>query len=186
MLLGIGEGVPLRIPGRGGPYRWHPVGTVWAQRNPFKSRRHRPGQASIVQARRCPGLGGASTWALPRIARYQPGHRSGGGPTGETSTRTAWRLLPGAEAGRFGVPRRSRSWSRSLTEALTSDARWAGSRPGAIASWCTISSSRRALKTIRPGSVSLAADRTASFLFALLARLCGLALGATDSSSGMT
>jgi hypothetical protein len=49
-----------------------------------------------------------------------------------------------------------------------------------------VSSSRLALKTMRPGRVSRAADRIVSFLASLLAKLCGLALGATLSSLGMT
>jgi hypothetical protein len=39
---------------------------------------------------------------------------------------------------------------------------------------------------MRPGRVNLAADRIVSFLPVLLAKLCGLALGATLSSLGMT
>ena len=78
------------------------------------------------------------------------------------------------------------SWSRSLTEVLTRQARSVGLRPGDAASAWTISNSRRALSTIRPGIVSRQAASTFSFRFSLRCRLWGLAFGATDSSSGMT
>lgn len=48
-VLGIGEGVPLRLPGRRGPHPHHPVGTVGAARNPL-------GATSARQARRQGGV----------------------------------------------------------------------------------------------------------------------------------
>ena len=138
-----------------------------------------------ISPRRAPGE------SVPCMARYDNAYYqtvswSGRLEPGETSTRRGWRFPPGDAAGRFGVPRRSISCSRSLTAAPTREARWAGSRPGATASAWTVSSSRLALKTMRPGRVSRAADRIVSFLASLLAKLCGLALGATLSSLGMT
>jgi len=179
--LGIGEGVPIAIRCRGGPYQGQGVGTVWAAKESFWS----------------PGAVQAPSFTRRASIRRHPARRPGrhtsqryasksGGPEGETSTRTWARLLPGDAAGRLGVPRRSISCSRSLTAAPTREARWAGSRPGATASAWTVSSSRLQLRTIRPGRVSRAADRIVSFLASLLARLCGLALGATLSSLGMT
>jgi len=120
-------------------------------------------------------------------AYYQTVSWSGrSGDPGETSTRRGWRFPPGAEAGRLGRLKRSISWSRSFTLAPTSEARWAGSRPGATASAWTVSNSRLQLRTMRPGRVNRAADRIVSFLASLLAKLCGLALGAMLSGLGMT
>ena len=189
-VLGIGEGVPIPIPGgRSLPGGWV-VGTVRAVRNPLPSA---TGRAPSFQVRSHPAATCAVVLVgIPRSARYDNAYyqtlskSAGVGPEGETSTRTWGRFPPGEAGGRLGVPRRSISCSLSLTAELTREARCAGSRPGAIASWCTISSSRFALRTMRPGRVSLAAARTDSFRTDLLARLCGLTLGATDSSLGMT
>jgi hypothetical protein len=109
--------------------------------------------------------------------------RSGG--VGLTSSIGAEAFPFPAAAGRRGIPRRSSNWSLSLTELPMRQARSAGLRPGAAASAWTISNSRRALSTMRPGNVSRQADSIASFLFSLRCRLWGLAFGATDSSSGI-
>ena len=129
------------------------------------------------------------------VGQAQPSgtDQSRSGRDGEEPTKVAGEMsmgmedlpLPVAAAGRLGMASRSMSWSRSLQAAPTRQARSDGLRPGALASAWTDSNSRRALSTIRPGKVNLATDNTASFRFILLARLCGLALGATDSSSGM-
>lgn len=108
-----------------------------------------------------------------------------GGTEGLTSSMGAEGRFPPAAAGRRGMARRSASWSRSLQAAPMRQARSDGLRPGALASAWTASSSRLALRTIRPGMVSLAAARIVPFLWALRCRLWGLALGATLSSLGI-
>jgi len=185
MVLGIGEGVPIPVPGRAVPPRGWGVGTVWPGKESIVGPGPWQAVGSIVQVRgrpgRRPGQRRVPSWSdpgrrpgpawslvgIPSSARYDNAYyqtlgRSGGVETpGLTSSMTWAGLRPGTAAGRFCVPRRSISWSRSLTEAPTREARAAGSRPGALASWCTTSSSRRALKTIRPGSVRRAAARIA-------------------------
>lgn len=73
--LGIGEGVPLRLPGRRGPHPHHPVGTVGAARNPLGApsarQGRRQGGVAIRQAIRPAGR------AVRRRQRSRVRRRSG-------------------------------------------------------------------------------------------------------------
>lgn len=82
--LGIGEGVPLRLPGRRGPHPHHPVGTVGAARNPLVA-------PSARQVRR-PRQAGRSVWDVRRRERGGRTDVEGRGADALSSSggRTAW------------------------------------------------------------------------------------------------
>jgi len=110
--------------------------------------------------------------------------RSGG--VGLTSSIGALGLPLPAAAGRRGIPRRSMSWSCTVTMALAAEIRsWAG----ALGSWARSPRSpatRRSLSTIWAGRVARATDRIVPVRFSLIERDFGLTSGVAFSRLGMT